>query len=239
MADEQTTQPDTTTSETTATETVTDGAVTEATEQQTAADAEAGDEGATDAGKETSVLGGDVEAEGEGAAEETKADDEPSGPPEKYELALEGIELDPEAVEAAEPVFRELNLSNEQANKLMPVAKDFAERTAERTLAQIVEAGAAQKKEWHDAFKADPEIGGAKSDETEHLAAKGLDALGYPQGHDFRKALTETGFGNHPEMIRVFRRIGEMVGEDGFVRPDGAKQSDQPTESRWYGKKGD
>jgi hypothetical protein len=235
VADEQTTQPDTTTSETT--ETVTDGAVAEATEQQAATDAEAGDEGATDAGKETSVLGGDVETEGEGAAE---ADEEATaGPPEKYELALEGIELDPEAVEAAEPVFRELNLSNEQANKLMPVAKDFAERTAERTLAQIVEAGAAQKKEWFDAFKADPEIGGAKSEETEHLAAKGLDALGYPQGHDFRKALTETGFGNHPEMIRVFRRIGEMVGEDGFVRPDGAKQSDQPTESRWYGKKGD
>lgn len=233
MADEQTTQPDTQTSETT--ETVTDGAVTEATEQPTAADAEAGDEAADKADAETSVLGGDVAEEEADSGE----DDTPAGPPEKYELALEGIELDPEAVEAAEPVFRELNLSNEQANKLMPVAKDFAERTAERTLAQIVEAGAAQKKEWHDAFKADPEIGGAKSEETEHLAAKALDALGYPAGSDFRKALTETGFGNHPEMIRVFRRVGEMVGEDGFVRPDGAKQSDQPTEKRWYGKKGD
>jgi hypothetical protein len=230
VADEQTTPSDTPNSP------PTDAPVIDAPAADTPSDdAPPADQPPADA--DTSVLGGDVAKDDDTPPADDA--DEPAGPPEKYELALEGIELDPEAVEAAEPVFRELNLSNEQANKLMPVAKEFAERTAERTLAQIVEAGAAQKKEWLDAFKADPEIGGAKSDETEHLAAKGLDALGYPQGHDFRKALTETGFGNHPEMIRVFRKIGEMVGEDGFVRPDGAKQSDQPTESRWYGKKGD
>ena len=214
MADE-TTQPDTQTSETT--ETITDGA-TEATEQQAETDAEAGDEGADETGEGT-VLGGTAEeAEAEAEVEKPTA-------PDKYELSLKDadgndVALDAEALEAAEPVFRELNLTNDQANKLMPVAQDFANRTAEATIAKIVEAGAQQRKDWYDAFKADPEIGGAKQQETEHLAAKALDSLGYPAGSDFRKALTETGFGNHPEMIRVFRKIGEIVGEDGFVRAD-------------------
>lgn len=206
MADEQTTQQDSTNSETS--ETVADAV----TEQQAATDTEAGGEG-------TSVLGGDVGTKASAEAGEAEV----QTAPDTYELALNdadgnAIALDPEAVQAAEPVFRELNLTNEQANKLMPVAQDFANRTAEATLAKIVEAGANQKKAWLDAFKADPEIGGAKVDETTHLAAKALDALGYPKDSDFRKVLTETGFGNHPEMIRVFRRVGEMVGEDGFER---------------------
>jgi hypothetical protein len=215
VADEQTTPPDSTSSETNET-------VAETTEQQAAPNAETGEATADEADGETSVLGGDVTDEGK-PEDETAEEAAPAGPPEKYELALKDadgndITLDAEAVQAAEPVFRELNLTNEQAQKLMPVAKDFAERTQQATLAQIIEAGANQKKDWLDAFKADPEIGGAKADETTHLAAKGLDALGFPEGSAFRKALTETGFGNHPDMIRAFRKVGEMVGEDGFER---------------------
>lgn len=231
MAEEQTTQQDSTNSGTT--DAVTDAASEASAEQQATTDAEAGDKGADagdEAGDET-VIGADVTdeaAEKADEADEKSGDaDEPEGPPEKYELALEGVTLDEEAVAAAEPVFRELNLSNDQANKLMPVAKDFAERTAEATLRQVIDAGQQQKKDWLDAFKADAEIGGAKAEETTHLAAKALDALGYTltgfgddkkQPHPFRKVLTETGFGNHPDMIRMARKLGELVSEDGFVR---------------------
>ena len=44
------------------------------------------------------------------------------------------------------------------------------------------------------------------------------DALGFTKGHPFRALLDETGFGNHPEMIRAMRRVGERVGEDTFER---------------------
>lgn len=230
MADETTTPQDSTNSE--ATETVADVAQADATEQQTTTAAEAGDEGADKTDAETSVLGGDV---ADKAGEE--ADDKTATVPEKYELAMEGVDLDRDTVEAAEPVFRELGLSNDQANKLVPVAKDFADRTAQATLKQIMDAGAQQKADWLAAFKADEKIGGAKAEETTHLAAKALDTLGYPEGSDFRKVLTETGFGNHPEMIRVFRTLGEMVGEDGFIRSDGNPKTDIPTEKRWYSKK--
>lgn len=177
-----------------------------------------------------SVLGGEVAApEGEKPAEE--APEAVVGAPEKYELTPpEGMTLDPVLMTEAEPVLRELNLSNDQANKILPLARKLQENTVNA----IVEMGAQQKKDWLDAFAADPEIGGPKRQETEHLAAKGLDALGFPQGHSFREALTSSGFGNHPDMIRAMRKIGEMVGEDGFVRPDGAAKVEVSTDERWY-----
>ena len=84
---------------------------------------------------ETSALGGDLPS-GDPAL---PAGDPPAGDPatppapvlpEKYELALDGMTVDPALVELADPVFRELNLSNDQANQLLPVAQQG--RSADR-----------------------------------------------------------------------------------------------------------
>jgi len=155
--------------------------------------------------------------------------------PERYDLALDGFTIDPALVQNADPVLRDIGLSNDAANKLLPVARDIMARTQESLVRQIADAAAAQKKTWHEAFVADPEIGGARRSETEHFAAKALDALGYAQGHPFRQALNESGFGNHPDMIRAFRRLGELVGEDGgFIRPTTASSRNRPVWERLY-----
>lgn len=167
---------------------------------------------------ETSVLGGEVATE-EAASTEGVA---PVGPPEAYELAIEGFEIDAELAAEADPVFRELGLSNEQANALLPLVPKVIERAQNATVQAMIDAGAQQRKAWLDAFNADPEIGGANAEETKHLAAKGLDALGFTADHPFRKALTESGFGNHPDMIRMARRMGELIGEDGAFPRAGA-----------------
>jgi hypothetical protein len=191
------------------------------------------------ASPDATVLGGGAQ---EAAQATTTADPattdaaDPAAPvvPEKYELTLEGLTLDPEMVTAADPVLRELGLSNEAANKLLPVAKQMVERTQNEIMRQLQDGMAAQKKEWLDAFAGDAEIGAARRQETEQLAAKALDALGYAQGHPFRTALNETGFGNHPDMIRAFRRMGELIGEDGsFARADVAPAS-KPAWERLY-----
>ena len=157
-------------------------------------------------------------------AADPAADPAPEGPPEAYELtAPEGITLDAEAVELATPVFKDLGLNNEQANKLMPVAADFAKRIQEKSQQAVMSEVMAQRAAWADEAQNDPEIGGAKFSETMALSAKALDTLGYPKGSPFRNFLTDSGLGNHPEMIRAMRRIGEAVGEDNnFVRADGA-----------------
>jgi len=178
---------------------------------------------------EGTVLGGEEAVEAPAAAEA------PAGPPEKYELAMEGVTLDEGLVAEAEPIFRELGLSNDQANALLPLAPKLMEKAQEASIQAMIEAGAAQRKGWLDAFHADPDIGGAKREETEHLAAKGLVALGFAKGHPFRAALNETGFGNHPDMIRAFRRIGEMVGEDGlFARENAGERKEVPAWKALY-----
>lgn len=230
MADEMTTPADSTNSTTEAAP-----VVDATTEQQTAADAQAveaakGDTGA-EAGDDTSLLGGEVKDEAEAA----KADEPEHVVPEKYELAVEGLELDAAAIESAEPVFKELGLSNDQANKLMPVAAQFRDKVMGETLQSLADQGAAQKAEWLTATKADPDIGGGKLEETLHLAAKALDHLGHAEGSDFRKLLTETGFGNHPEMVRMMRAVGEMISEDGFVRANaGNSTTPKPLHERLY-----
>lgn len=190
---------------------------------------------------ETSVLGGDLPAAGAQEASPATPQADPAPPaadtpvvPEKYELALEGLTVDAALVEAADPILRGLGLTNEQANTLMPLAQQIQQRTQDALVQQLTDAGAAQRKEWHDAFVADPEIGGANREQSEHMAAKGLDALGFPAGHPFRQALTESGFGNHPDMIRAFRAIGQMVGEDGTFARSGAGASERPVWERLY-----
>lgn len=222
MADEQT---DTQTSPNEATEaaTETQAAEQQAAEQQAATDAQEAE--ATEADEGT-ALGGKPTSEGEPGPEGEvggDASEEPEGAPEKYELTLEDGEVDPALLEKADPVLRELNLTNDQANTLMPLAKDLVDTTRDSTMGQVIDLAAEQKADWLKIAKADEGIGGSKWDETIELAAKGMDALGFKDGHPFRTALNETGFGNHRDMLFAFRTLGGLVGEDGnFVRSDAA-----------------
>jgi hypothetical protein len=170
-------------------------------------------EGTTEGAKE-----GDAAKEGEGDKEgEAKA-----GPPDAYELtAPEGMALDKESLDAAAPVFRELGLSNEQAQSLMPVAGKFAQKIADGLNQQILTQVVAERKGWREAAEKDPEIGGANWDKSIATAAQGLDRLGFPKGSPLRNLLDESGLGNHPDMIRAWARVGKAVGEDSdFVRPE-------------------
>lgn len=226
MADETTTADTTqSTNEAPATEQsqATTATANDAPAEQPAAEEEAG---------EGTVLGGDAQAdEPEGATEVA----EPEGAPEKYELALEGVDLDPEMLAAADPVLRELNLSNDQANTLLPVANQLVERTRDGVMQQLVDAASEQRADWLAIAKKDEIIGGKNWDDTVHLAAKGLDALGFTEGTPFRQALTETGFGNHRDMIFAMRKVGEMVGEDGaFVRSDAGATVETDVAKRLY-----
>jgi hypothetical protein len=225
VADEAQTETTTTTESTT--DAATDAAKGTAQDQTSSG----GTEGETDAG---TILGGEAASEeGEAADGEEGAAE---GAPEAYELtAPEGFTLDEESIAEATPIFKELNLTNEQANKLMPVAAKFAERIQQQGQQAILTEVQAQRKAWAEEAKADSQIGGAKWGETESLAARALDTLGYPKGSTFRSFLTDSGLGNHPEMIRAMRKVGEMVSEDGdFVRGDAAAQAKPSREQVLY-----
>lgn len=196
------------------------------------------DDGDTALGGAGKKAGGEGEADGDGKGDEGKQGEQAPAHviPEAYELtAPDGMTIDADLLTEATPIFKEAGLSNEQAQAILPAAKSLVEKTQQATVQNLIDAGNQQRKAWLDAAKADEQIGGAKWDASLDSAGRALDALGHAEGSEFRTALNETGFGNHPEMIRIFARIGEMVGEDGdFVRADAGAPVNEPAWKRLY-----
>ncbi|WP_231957950.1 hypothetical protein [Novosphingobium resinovorum] len=210
-----------------------DGGDAATTEQPAQTDAAPGEAAQDKTGTETdtSLLGGDLTEGGDKGGEGAKGDEEAPAErivPEKYEIAIEGMDLDQAALDEASEVFKEVGLTNDEAVKLMPAAAKFKERVETATLQQLVDAGAVQKAGWLKETKDHPDIGGANLEQTLHLAGKAFDHFGIEAGSDFRKLLTETGFGNHPEMVRIMRGVGEMLSEDGFPRSGAGEAKSDP-----------
>jgi len=177
----------------------------------------AAEDGAGDGGKDGEAADGDEGAADGEDDEAAKAEDDTV--PETYELKLttkdeEGkdveVEIDQALLTKATPILKELNITNAQANKLAPVVMDIQSQL----LKGQAESFDAMKTQWAKDAQADEEIGGKNWTPSLNLAAKALDHLGYPKGSAFRGLLDETGLGNHPEMIRAFRKIGTMLAED-------------------------
>jgi hypothetical protein len=144
----------------------------------------------------------------------------------EYDLkAPEGLTIAPAHVEMAVPVFREIGLSNDDANKLMPLAAKYAESVVEQWNRESETEFGNWKRDLFKQAQADPEIGGAKWNESINLAAHALDKLGAPLGSPLRQLLDDTGVGNHPEMIRVFARAGRLLGAKAPPRPRSAAET--------------
>lgn len=133
------------------------------------------------------------------------------GAPEKYEFqAGEGVELDAEALKDFEPVARELNLTNEQAQKLVDAYPKILAGVQQRQ----ADAWHAQTEEWAATVKADKEIGGDKLTANLGVAQRALDTFGTPA---LKEYLNGTGLGNHPELVKAFVKVGKAMSEDGVV----------------------
>lgn len=170
----------------------------------------------------------DKPADGDKPAE--KSDDEKQkheGAPEKYEFtAGEGVELDTEALKDFEPVARDLNLTNEQAQKLVNAYPKILAGVQQRQ----AEAWQAQTEQWASDVKADKEIGGDKLTANLSAAQRALDLFGTPE---LKEYLNTTGLGNHPDLVKTFVKIGKAMSEDGMV--DGSNQGQRSAAEVLYG----
>jgi hypothetical protein len=203
-----------------------------------AADAGAGDKDPADAAGDKDAA--DDKGADAGDKDDDDADKEPVVP-EAYDLKVQvegedgkpvDIEIDTELAAAATPVFKDLKLTNEQANKVAAMVPQVQQRVLQRQ----ADDHAALRADWAKAAKEDKDIGGAKFEETTTLAARALDAFGAKSVKDkdgnetqpFRKLLNDTGLGDHPEMLKMFREIGKLVGEDGeLIRSDAKPVKDK------------
>lgn len=172
----------------------------------------------------------DKPADGEKPAD--KPDDKEQkqdGAPEKYEFKpAEGQELDTAALEQFEPIARELNLTNEQAQKMVDL---YGTKIMPMVQQQQAEAWQKTTEQWAADVKADKEIGGDKLTANLSSAQRALDLFGTPE---LKEYLEGTGLGNHPELVKTFIKIGKAMSEDGMV--DGSNQGQRSAAEVLYGK---
>lgn len=148
--------------------------------------------------------------------------------PETYTdfTAPEGYTIDPKTLEAATPIFKDLGLSQDQAQKLV----DFHTQQMIAAAKAPASEYEATRTTWRAQVDSDPDIKSAVMDGKAGLDAvkigisKTLAALGDPAlTADFKTAMDLTGAGDHPAFIKAMWKLASFVTEGSHVA--GAKPS--------------
>ena len=144
------------------------------------------------------------------AGEEKAATKEPV----TYDLKLpENAQIGKDAVEQIAGLAKELNLSQEQAQKLLD----------KQNAAAIEHFAGAEKQaqDWLELVKTDKEIGGERFAQTAEQARRATARFCSPA---LRQMLDQSGLGNHPEVVKAFAQIGKAMSEDSLhaLAPGGA-----------------
>ena len=163
-----------------------------------------------------------------GPAETGAAQTGPSGAPEKYDLKLpEGSLLEAGELEKTAALAKARGLSNEDAQALINEQSKLLDSHAGKQKAIWAE----ETGKWIGIAKADPEIGGEAFNGNAEVAKRVIDRYG---SDSLKIGLSETGFGDHPELIRMMVRIGRSMSEDQLVLPGSKAPAEVSTADKLY-----
>lgn len=181
-----------------------------------------------DATAQTNTEAAGTESTTEVAATETSV--VPAAPvvPEKYELIMpEGSLLEPSTIEKISAYAKEKGLSNEAAQELLDRENSAVQTYNEGQNKKVEEIRAS----WIKAAEADKEVGGKDFKQNVELAKRVIDKFG---SEEFKTALNETGFGNHPEVVRTFVRIGRLMADDEAIFAKSQATGTKTMEEKFY-----
>lgn len=134
--------------------------------------------------------------------------------PEEYEFQVEGMELDKKMVERFTPLFKDMKLTQPQAQKLVDLYADQIRAQGEE-YQQTIEG-------WkNDTIKS---LGKDYQSQLS-VANKFIDRFGNDK---VRSVLNDTGLGNHPEVVSMFINAGKHFSDDKFVAGDNTKTVSDP-----------
>lgn len=146
-----------------------------------------------------------------------------------YTLALpKDAVIETSAVERLTAFAKANTLAPETAQKVLDLAN--AEVAADRTRQQEANVETFQtmaRETWPNEIKADKEFGGDKFDATIANSKRAAEIAWTPEE---RKILNETGWGNHPLLVKGMARLGSRFADDKLVMGgDGGGGIQKPT----------
>lgn len=170
--------------------------------------------------------------EKEEGVQETKADKAPESYDFKSIELPEGIQYDDELAKKFEPVARELNLSQDDASKLVNMLVEHQKEQLGNRKEIIAEFKRqeleATKIEYQKLLNSDKEISG--KGEEHYNAYLDVAIKGYKEfaSDELMNVVEQHGLNLHPVVIKHFYRLGKLCGQDSIQNsqtPIGEKQS--------------
>lgn len=159
--------------------------------------------------------------------DEPKTPEAPKAPDKYADFKLpDGVKLDGDALTAATTLFKEYNLPQEAAQKMV----DFHVEQLQKAADSPIKAWTDMVKDWGEKTAADPEIGPniAKVKATIGSAYDKLIALAGEKGPAMRETVAEfksvmdlTGAGNHPAFVKMLSALASAVVEGKHVAGGG------------------
>jgi hypothetical protein len=154
----------------------------------------------------------------------------PQGAPETYaDFAVpEGYELDKAVATEASTIFKEMNLTQAQAQKLV----DFYTAKTTESANQPYQVWNDMQERWVREVKNDPVVG-PRLAEVQTTISRAIDGLGDPKlAQEFRAAMDYTGAGNNPAFIKAFWKLAQKITEGSHVSGNGPSPAAHPNGGR-------
>lgn len=148
-----------------------------------------------------------------------------------YDIKLpEHIKLEAATLDEVKAFAKANKLTVAEAQRAADLGVKMVSETQAKYAAEVEQV----KSTWAEAAKVDKEFGGEKVMENVAVAKRVLDQYGTPELVDM---LEKTGLGSHPEVIRAFWKIGQVLSEDSVasaIQSVGARE--MTVAERLYGK---
>lgn len=132
-------------------------------------------------------------------------------------------------MERIESYAKDQGLSKEAADKLVETQAELLKEAQERQAEEYKEL----TERWKNDALNDKEIGGDNLKRNIELSKRALEKFAKPE---FIEMIDESGYGNHPELIRTFMRIGKAMSDDQFIHPGAQASGEKTLEDIFYGK---
>ena len=139
---------------------------------------------------------------------------------EKYDYLKftdNGFELDKDLLKKFQSIASKLNLSDESCSMLLDIALEMSKK--QRAIYEKDEKLKLDEnvKKYDDMFKNDPELPKLNSLKVKEYMNVANNAYSSLCSNSLKELLKKTGLNFHPELIKLFHTIGELMNEDSLT----------------------